>query len=278
MSSVPSVLSPDIQATYVTDGVVVLRQYIETEWIDALRESVERDIGNPGPFVHSYSYGESNALFHGNLRVWENDLTFRAFCFESCLPPLAAAFFGSTKVGLLFDQLFVKEPGTLARTRWHNDQPYWPVCGHQVMSFWVALDPVTGDNGALEFIRGSHRWGRWFQPEAFGPTLGFDEYEQNPDYEPIPNIDVTRDSYDIVSWDLEPGDMYAFNALTVHGATGNRTEETRRRGYAVRFTGDDAVYDTRSGTNPELCSAVHKKGDLLDSSQYPVVWRLPSHQ
>jgi ectoine hydroxylase-related dioxygenase (phytanoyl-CoA dioxygenase family) len=81
------------------------------------------------------------------------------------LPPIAAQFFESAKVNLFYDQLFVKEPGTENRTRWHNDLPYWPVRGRQIMSFWVAVDPVTVDSGALEFIRGSHAWDIWYQPE-----------------------------------------------------------------------------------------------------------------
>ena len=82
-----------------------------------------------------------------------------------------------------------------------------------------------------------------------------------------------RDSYDIVSWDLSPGDVYVFHALTVHGAGGNLTTDVRRRGYAVRYTGDDVVYCERPGTNKGLRSAEHADGDPLDSSRYPIVWR-----
>ena len=75
-----------------------------------------------------------------------------------------------------------------------------------------------------------------------------------------------------MSWDLEPGDGYVFHGLTVHSAGANRTNDVRRRGYAVRYTGDDVVYDTRPGTNVHLCSTVHEDGDVLDSDYYPVVW------
>ena len=36
--------------------------------------------------------------------------------------------------------------------------------------------------------------------------------------------------------------------MTVHGAGGNLRSDVRRRGYTVRYCGDDAVYDTRKGT------------------------------
>ena len=177
----------------------------------------------------------------------------------------------------VYDQLFVKEPGTRNRTRWHNDQPYWAIRGWQVLTFWIALDPINRNSGALEFLSGSHRWNRWFQPELFGRGPGIEPYERNPDYEPIPDIEQMRDSYDIISWDLAPGDAYVFHALTVHGAGGNLTTDVRRRGYAVRYTGDDAVYCERPGTNKSLRSAEHADGNPLDSSRYPVVWRGERH-
>ena len=175
-------------------------------------------------------------------------------------------------MNLLYDQLFVKEAGTMNRTRWHNDQPYWPIRGWQVLSIWVALDKTTADNGALEFIRSSHLWKRWFQPEPFGKTAAMHEYEPNPDYEPIPDIEAARGEYDIISWNLEPGDVYVFHGLIVHGAGGNQMSN-RRRGYTVRYTGDDVVYDQRPGTNTHLRNTMLKEGDLLDSEQYPVVIR-----
>jgi len=159
----------------------------------------------------------------------------------------------------------------LNRTRWHNDQPYWSMRGWQVLTFWIALDPVNRNSGAPEFAPGSHQWDRWFQPEVFGEGPSIVPYEINPDYEPIPDIDQMRSSYHITSWDLSPGDANVFHALTVHGAGGNLTTNIRRRGYAVCYTGDDVVYCNRPGTNKELRSTRHVDGDTLDSSQYPVV-------
>jgi ectoine hydroxylase-related dioxygenase (phytanoyl-CoA dioxygenase family) len=264
------VTSADIEA-YNRDGVTVLRQIVNADWRAQLAAAIERDMAQPGPFYHGYE-SEDGGRFHGNLRLWESDATMREFCLHSPLPALAQQFFHSTKVNLLYDQLFVKEAATANRTRWHNDQPYWPMRGWQVLSFWLALDETTAESGALEFVRGSHHWNRWFQPETFGRTAAVSEYEANPNYEPMPDIDAARAEYDIVSWNLEPGDAYVFHGLTVHGAGGNRLSNRRRRGYTIRYTGDDVVYDTRPGTNVHLRNAALRDGDALDSAQYPVVF------
>lgn len=61
------------------------------------------------------------------------------------------------------------------------------------MSFWVALDPVTAESGALEFVCGSHKWGHFFQPEPF--AKGGTSYERNPAYVDISDIDANRGRY-----------------------------------------------------------------------------------
>ena len=251
------------------DGVVPLRQVISAADLGRLGEAIEDDIHNPGPFFHGYDSDEGR--FHGNLRLWESSDCFRDICLNSDLPQIARALFASKKVNLLYDQLFVKEASMSQRTRWHNDQPYWPILGSQVLSLWIALDKTTAENGRVEFVRGSHKWGRWFQPELFGKTNAASAYERNPDYEDIPDIEADRDNYDIISWDLAPGDVYAFHGMIVHGAGGNMTSSRRRRGYTVRYTGDDVVYDVRKGiSQPLLCDEL-QQGGPLDSDRYPVV-------
>ena len=259
--------------TFHNDGVVALRQIVSAEWRAVLETAIEDDIANPGPFYHGYAPEDGQGRFHGNLRMWETHAGFRRFCFDSSaasVASIAAVIMDSTKVNLLYDQLFVKEPGTTNPTRWHNDQPYWPMTGNQVLSIWVALDSTTQENGALNFVRGSHKWGRFFQPEVFGKS-STDDYERNPDYEPMPDIDAAYANYDIISYDLDPGDVYVFHGLTVHGAGGNHSKLDRRRGYTVRYTGDDVSYSTRPGTNAHLRHAGKQDGDMLDCEQYPKI-------
>ena len=258
----------DIDA-FNDDGVVALRSVIKPQQLEKLAAAIEDDIQQPGPFYHGYESDEG--MFHGNLRLWETHPGFRDICINSELPAIAQTFFGSTKINLLYDQLFVKEAAMGQRTRWHNDQPYWPVRGWQVLSLWIALDKTTAENGRLEFIRGSHRWDRWFQPETFGKTEAINQYERNSDFEDIPDIEADRASYDIVSWDLEPGDVYLFHAMTVHGAGGNTLANRRRRGYTVRYIGDDVVYDLRPGLSQPLVCDQLVPGQPLDSDRYPVL-------
>lgn len=264
-------LTDDQIHVFDRDGVICLRQAVSREWLGRIEAAIERDIATPGPFFHGYKSEGSSAQFHGNMRLWENDPDFADYCLHSPLPGLAARLMRSRKVNLFYDQLFVKEPGSVSPTRWHNDQPYWPIRGRQVMSFWLAVDLVDNTSGALSFIRGSHDWGRWFQPEPFAP--GAASYERNPDYEPIPDFDAEIENLDLLTWEMQPGDILAFYGLAVHGGGPNAHANRRRRGYTVRYCGDDARYLKAPGVNAGLCNPDLSNGDKLDSAQYPIVWR-----
>ena len=123
---------------YRDDGATVVRGAIDEGWLERLAGAIERDMADPGPFDHSYDVGDSR--FHGNLRIWQHDAEFAAFCLESEAPAIARAFHGGGRLNLLYDQLFVKEPGANHPTRWHNDQPYWPVAGIDAL---IAIAPAV---------------------------------------------------------------------------------------------------------------------------------------
>lgn len=174
----------------------------------------------------------------------------------------------SSKVNVLFDQWLIKEPGTETPTPWHHDVPYWPVDGDMLSTLWLALDPVDLASGAVEYVKGSHRWGQRYFPQTFSGMDGFTE-----DLPRIPDIDANRDDYDIVHFELEPGDCTAHHGLLVHSAPGNRRSDRRRRAYVTRWAGDDVTFDDREGVAhmPPLPDLDH--GAPLDSELWPVVWQ-----
>ncbi len=97
---------------------------------------------------------------------------------------------GSKEVVYYHDHLLVKEPGTQERTPWHHDQPYYPIDGEQIVSLWTPLDPVDRET-CVEYVKGSHRWGRWFQPKFFKQG-GVDLQVQDSRFEPLPDLDAER--------------------------------------------------------------------------------------
>jgi ectoine hydroxylase-related dioxygenase (phytanoyl-CoA dioxygenase family) len=226
------------------DGAAVVRGVVPEDWIARMREAIEAELAGASPTAAEY--GRQAGRFYGDFFVWLRNPTFAAFAASSPLPALAAQLMGSRRINLFYDQLFVKEPGSVERTPWHQDQPYWPVAGRQVVSIWVPFDRATPDSGVVTYIKGSHLWGRTFRPKAFDDANA-GAFAASP-YEPLPDIDAEAPRHTFLSWTLEPGDVLVHLGLTVHGAAGNRTADLRRRALALRYTGDDARYDPRPGT------------------------------
>ncbi len=255
-----SLVSKDEIAAFERDGAVLLRGAIDETWQDYLRAAVAREL-------------KRTEGFFGRRLLWRSDPDLARFCKKSPAPQIVAELFGTDKVNLFMDQLFAKAPATGTRTGWHNDLPYWPLKGWQVLTTWVALDPITKENGALEFIRGSHKWNKRFQPfdpDFHGGAVRF-KGAKGEVYDPMPDFEAERDRHDIVSWDMQPGDVFAFHSMTVHGAAGNTSADRWRRAYAVRFTGEDVRY-YEPATNEWLYNPALKPGDVLDSEMYPVVY------
>ena len=260
MTNLDYPVSEQQRTQFDRDGVLYLRQVFDDARVAQMRSAVDRVMALPGGFWFK-------------IYLWREDLDFRACCFDSPLPGIAAQLLQADKLNLLYDQLFVKPPSGKP-TPWHNDLPYWPVQGTSVVSIWLALSPVGADNGALEFIRGSHRWNRRFQPFTTDPDgANYASHpDHNPDNEEMPDFSAQRDRYDLVSEPMAPGDVVVFHALTVHTARANVTSAQSRIGYAMRFMGGDCRYRLAPALNEYVLNSELHPGDCMDSAQYPVVY------
>ncbi len=83
----------------------------------------------------------------------------------------------------------------------------------------------------------------------------------------------SRGDYEILGWELAPGDCIVFHALAVHGAPGNLSAENRRRAVSLRLTGDDARFARRDGyMSPPFPEVTLRPGEAMDCDSFPVVW------
>ncbi len=253
------IANQEIEA-FERDGVICLRGVFDDAWLVRMRMATERALLNPGPLSDDLNNG---GRFLNDNFMWTRDEDFWAFVFQSPAAELALQVLRSQKINFLADHLLVKEPLANSPVSWHNDQPYWPVKGSKLCTIWLALDSVTRESGALEYIKGSHKWGQ--------PLLAQSD----------PTKLVQRKDNELLSWDLEPGDCLIHHMLTLH-CSGPNTSSRRRRGLATVWAGDDVTYhflpDTwflrsveRLGI-PECNSLPNlKTGEPIDCALFPRV-------
>lgn len=252
-------------------GAVVLRRAFR-DWVEPLRAGVAAVMADPSPFERTVRPADGSPPFFQDYCNWPRIEGFRRFVFESPAGAVAAALMRSAHARFFHEHVLVKEPGTTVETPWHHDQPYYCMAGSKTVSLWIALDPVARET-SVEYVGGSHRWGRTFRPMRFN---GADLFTGDRS-ERVPDISARRGDFDLVGWEMEPGDAVAFSFLTLHGAPGNVSETMRRRAFTARFVGDDAVFRDLGGLgSPPFRDLALEDGSPLSGPAFPVVYPPPS--
>jgi len=263
--------------TFNADGVALLRNAVDDSWIERLNAVVDRQLSNPGKWSNDPSPGAARNRNFTDRYLWKENPEINSFVHESGCARLAAQAMRSKSVRFYFDHLLVKEPGTTTPTPWHQDISYWPFLGKQICSIWLALTPCDVESSSLEFVRGSHLDDKYYMAEAFNG-----EDDENAVWmakgqgEKCPDIEADRPSFDIVGFDVAPGDALIFSAWTIHGAKGNADSEIRRAALSTRWLGDDSVWHPRPSADPTVQQAdvsVAPGQAPHDDETFPEIWR-----
>jgi len=252
---------------YQSEGVVLLKNIISIKWINLLQKGIIKNFKNPSQYKCVYEKLKNKELFYDDYCNWQKIYEYKNFLFNSEIASIASQLMKSKKVNIFHEHVLIKEPGSKKKTPWHQDQSYYCVKGKQNVSFWIPLDKIDKSTSP-EFIAKSHKWNQKFIPTKF---FGDNYNHVDKDFEKIPNIENNRIKYDIISYELNLGDVIAFNFSTVHGAPGNKNQ-TSRRAFSARFTGEDARYIKRKGEmSPPFPEVTLENGDILDCETFPVI-------
>ena len=261
---------------YETDGAVCVRGAIDPDMAASVLANLDALIDDPdGDRWTTIRDGGFSDRHLWPTMPWMYDL-----CAKSALPEIVGKLMRSHSARLYFDHIFVRDAGTQQSTPWHQDRPYWPFLGKQIASAWIALTACEKNASALKFVRGSHAEGRIYRPIPFGNDGGSSEFlDNNASLEMMPDIDAAPDKYEILCWDVEPGDVIVFGGDVIHGASDNTSSGNRRAALSIRYVGDDARWDPRPGTDPMVNDEMVSFGagePPHDDKWFPPVWSAAS--
>lgn len=161
------------------------------------------------------------------------------------LSDYARSLWGSQNAWFMYEQVFHKSAGLAGRTPWHQDTSYLAVGGQHLIAFWMSFESIPAQ-ACLEFVRGSHR-GPLYNTSRFDvvdSTLPIFPSDALPN---LPDIESHRSRWEILSYDVEPGDVIAFHTSTLHGGGAVDARTPERRTLTLRYFGDDAVVEARPG-------------------------------
>ena len=267
-----STVSPQDIDNFERDGAVRLRGMFAKEWLDYLAGAVAEAMAGSGPYTKTQSNPDDPGFYFSDYWPSKRVERLNYFALNSPAGEIAAHLLRSGRSNFFFDAVWVKEPRTVQPSAWHQDQPYYCVNGRQICILWLPIDPVA-ENVSLQCVRGSHRSGAMYDPVFFktGSTgYGRDEHAKYP---AVPDIDAEPGAYEILKWELAPGDCIVFHGLTIHGAPGNSSTDRRRRAISTTWLGDDTTYIERTGMmEPHFDNIELVDGDTLDCAYFPRVW------
>ena len=265
------------KADFDRDGFIVVRQFLPEAGFRALTTQIDRYIREVVPtltdsdaFYQSPLQPENplqqesplqpgSPLKPGSLKQLQHmaiDPFFDSYRNNPHWAQLAEALVGEPVAGLE-PEWFNKPPSVQHPTPPHQDNFYFCLRPCNVVTLWLALDPVGEQNGCLRYLPGSHRQG--IRPHQPTSILGFSQGVA--DYGPE---DLERERAVF----LEPGDLVAHHGETVHRAEPNRTTDRHRRAFAIVFRGmscrrDEPAFDRYESAMREQ----HRQMGLLNMGE-----------
>lgn len=194
------------------------------------------------------------------------DPTFRSHSRNPALAETAAELLGADAVRLVADQVIVKEPARSGTIRWHQDSSYWHFEPPDLVTCWMTLDPVTSDSGGIQYVPGSHRFGRFGAVDLATGVTG--PAEQLP---PVPT-DPAADGHPVVAPTMAAGDFTMHHALTWHASARN-VGTVMRRAVILRYMADGTRFNPRRGWRTESARPGLVPGQpVRDDYLFPIVW------
>jgi hypothetical protein len=143
---------------------------------------------------------------------------------------------------------FVKFPGDKAFVSWHQDGSYWGLSPMEVATAWVALGPVSAENGCMRVVPGSHTQTHLPQRDTFADDNVLSRGQE---------ITVAVDESKAVDLVLQPGQISLHHLWIVHGSRSNRSDEPRI-GIAIRYV---APQVRQEGANKPIAMLVRGRDD-----------------
>ena len=237
-------------AQYQRDGAILLKGVLTGEEKTLLEQGFEESRTNPGKRSTRASSptGEGETFMETFPSL--NSPSLKKLLDMGRIPEIAARMMEAPSAQLVLGQIFYKAKGSIIPTPWHQDTPYLRLRGDDMIRVWVTAD-YSPKELTLQIVRGSHRWGIVFDPRLPGEEKGHIKETEGRMIQiasgngpRVPDIEKYRGSFDILSWDVEPGDALVFNGNMIHAAGGAKNYPTHRRAYTTMWGGPSLQYIT----------------------------------
>ncbi|MBX7131573.1 MAG: phytanoyl-CoA dioxygenase family protein [Fimbriimonadaceae bacterium] len=261
----PYALAPETTEHYQKHGYALVRCLATPEEVAFYRQRIKASTDEVAKAYAKLEYRDTyGKAFIQNMNLWRHDEAVARFTLAKRFGRVAAELMGVKGVRLYHDQALFKEPGG-GPTPWHQDQQYWPLDGVKCITLWMPLVNASADMGTMHFAAGSHELG------YLGPLNISDDSEKR-----LADL-IHERGYEVLSaGDMAAGDATFHDGWVLHGAPGNRSQDTTREVMTIIYFEDGARISAPDSPQRENDLASWFPGlvggDLAASELNPVVW------
>lgn len=261
-------------AFFEENGYWVTPQIIDEDRLERLRAHMEQ------VYAGQFETGRSPhpgywTPEHGNgLRKTDNshwaDLELRSLATDPVIGQIASRLMQADSIKLWHDQLLYKPGNPHRRTGgnvgWHQDYAYWQCAAEPTLiTAWVAFDDVNLDNGCMQVVPRSQRWGL---------VNINDFFEQDIDKQRQALAAPDGSAIEMVPLVMKAGQVSFHHALTLHGSGPNTTLQPRRSLAVHLMTGDTRYRaGTRGDGHMNVGLLGGQDGDLFAGDAFPELYR-----
>jgi phytanoyl-CoA hydroxylase len=201
------------QVDYDRDGVVVIRDVVDPELVDAARQHVDW-LRAKNPHLRAEQLGHT---------LMTHDPFWVRLVSDDRLLDVAAQFIGDN-IALFASHYIAKPPFDGQPVLWHQDGSFWPLEPMEVVTLWLAVDDSTPENGCMRVIPGSHRM-------DLQRMLARTDVANVLSAAIDPALVDDSEAVDVV---LAAGDVSIHHPNLVHGSNANHSPRWRR-GLTIRY-------------------------------------------
>jgi len=209
---------------------------------------------------HSNESSDLNSILFHALGAWRITPAYHDVLWNPRFLVAASQLLGDKAVRFWHDQLFYKPPKKGGVVAWHQDYSYWTrTKPMEHLTCWCGLDDSTLENGCVQYVPGSHRWGLLDKPELAGDLMSIMDYltpQQQKEFKPVPV-------------ETKAGEAIFHHPLTLHGSGENKSNQPRRA-FVINVFADGVVSDS----DDELLAGVPpiKKGEKMSGQFFPLLY------
>jgi len=260
-------LSNDQVEFFRENGFLSGVKMLDEKQIETIRNELGEiaDPEHPGhklfyEFHSNESTDPSTILFHA-LGAWRITPGLHDVLWNPRFLVAASQLLGNVPVRFWHDQIFWKPPKQGGVVAWHQDYSYWtrtiPIAH---LTCWCALDDATKENGCLQYIPGSNKWGLLPKPVIAGELKGIKNFLD----------ERQKKQFDDPQYaEVKAGEAIFHHSLTLHGSGAN-TSSKPRRAFVINTFAEGVISDS----NEPLLAGVPivTKGEKVRGQFFPLLF------